>query len=80
MFCWHDFVEHKKHEQCSYSYYKIEEASDENEKCRSVTVTNISLASFLCVIGKQNSPRCDDAKRGVPSGATLFADMIFIEK
>ena len=27
-----------------------------------------------------NSPRCDAAKRGVPSGAILFAYMIFIEK
>ena len=24
-------------------------------------------------IGKQNSPRCDAAERGVPSGAILFA-------
>ena len=42
-------------------------------------LTHISLASFLWDIGKQNSPRCDTAKRGVPSGAFLFADMIFIE-
>ena len=80
MFCWHDFVEYKKHEQCSYSYYKIEEASDEDEKCRSVAFIHISLASFLCVIGKQNNPRCDAAKRGVPSGAIVSVDMIFIEK
>ena len=38
------------------------------------------LASFLWDIGKQNSPRCDAAKRGVPSGDILFAYMIFIEK
>ena len=36
-------------------------------------LTIISLASFLWDIGKQNSPRCDAAKRGVPSGAILFA-------
>ena len=43
-------------------------------------LTHISLASFLWDIGKQNSPRCDAEKRGVPSGAILFAYMIFIEK
>ena len=31
-------------------------------------------------IGKQNSPRSDAAKCGVPSGAILFAILIFIEK
>ena len=30
-----------------------------------------SLASFLWDIGKQNSPRWDAAKRGVPSGANM---------
>ena len=40
----------------------------------------ISLASFLWVIGKQNSPRFDAAKRGVQSGAILLANIIFIEK
>ena len=54
------------------------------DSCRaniwSIPSTNISLASFLWDIGKQNSPRCDAAKRGVPSGAILFADIIFIEK
>ena len=34
---------------------------------------------FLWDIGKQNSPGCDDAKRGVPSGAILFAYTNFIE-
>ena len=34
---------------------------------------HISLASFLWVIGKQNSPRCDAVKRDVPFWATLFA-------
>ena len=29
-------------------------------------------------IGKQNSPRYDAAKRGVPSGAVLVVNMIFI--
>ena len=28
---------------------------------------------FLWDIGKQYSPRCDAAERGVPSGAILFA-------
>ena len=41
---------------------------------------SISLASFLWDTGKQNNPRCDAAKRGVPSGAILFACKIFIEK
>ena len=43
-------------------------------------LTQISLASFLLDIGKQNSPRCDAAKHDVPSGAILFAHIIFIEK
>ena len=43
-------------------------------------LTHISLASFLWDIGKQDSPRCDAAKRGVPSVALLFAYMNFIEK
>ena len=33
-----------------------------------LTLNNISLASFLWNIGKQNSPKLDAAKRGVPSG------------
>ena len=33
----------------------------------------LSLASLLWDIGKQYSPRCDAAVRGVPSGAILFA-------
>ena len=38
------------------------------------TVLNhLSLPSLLWVIGKQKSPRCDAAERGVPSGAILFA-------
>ena len=44
------------------------------------TLTHLSLASLLWDIGKQNSPRCDAAERGVPSGAILFAWRIFIEK
>ena len=43
-------------------------------------LTHLSLASLLWDIGKQNSPRCDAAERGVPSGAILFAWMNFIEK
>ena len=36
----------------------------------------ISLASFLWDIGKHISPRCNAAKRGIPSWAVLFAYMI----
>ena len=43
-------------------------------------LTNLSLASFLWDIGKQNSPKCDTAKCGVPSGAILFEYMNVIEK
>ena len=43
-------------------------------------LTQLSLASLLLDIGKQNSPRCDAAERSVPSGAILFAKKIFIEK
>ena len=35
-------------------------------------LTHLSLASLLWDIGKQNSPRCDATKRGVPSAAILF--------
>ena len=51
-----------------------------NDPNQTKTLTHISLASFLWDIGKQNSLRCDAAKRGVPSGAILFAILIFIEK
>ena len=44
------------------------------------TLTHLSRASFLWDIGKQHSPRCDAAERGVPSGAILFAWRNFIEK
>ena len=44
------------------------------------TVTHLGLASFLWDIGKQKSPRCDAAKRGVPSGTILFAYIIVIKK
>ena len=43
-------------------------------------LTHISLVSFLWDIGKQKSPRCDAAKRSVPSGTIPFADINFIEK
>ena len=46
----------------------------------SLVLTHLSLASLLWDIGKQNSPRCDAAERGVPSGAILFAWRSFIEK
>ena len=40
---------------------------------RPSVLTHITLTSFLWDKGKQNSPRCDAAKRGVPSWAILFA-------
>ena len=43
-------------------------------------LTHISIASFLWDICKQNSPRCDVEKRGVPSGAILFAYENIIKK
>ena len=46
---------------------------------KATKLTHISLASFLRDIGKQYSPRCDAAERGVPSGAILFAYRIFID-
>ena len=42
--------------------------------------SGLSLVSLLWDIGKQYSPRCDAAECGVPSGAILFAERIFIEK
>ena len=36
-------------------------------------LTHISLTSGLWDIGKQYSPRCDGAERGLPSGTILFA-------
>ena len=44
------------------------------------SLTHISLASHLWDIGKQFSPRCDGANRGVPSAANLFAQRSFIKK
>ena len=43
-------------------------------------LTHLSLASLLWDIGKQHSPRCDAAERGVPPATILFAKRIFIEK
>ena len=37
------------------------------------SLTHLSMAPLLWDIGKQNSPGCDAAERGVPSGAILFA-------
>ena len=37
------------------------------------SLIHLSLTSLLWDIGKQNSPRCDAAERGVPSGAIQFA-------
>ena len=42
--------------------------------------THISLASYLRDKGKQNSPRWDAEKLGIPSGAILFAFKNFIKK
>ena len=36
-------------------------------------LTHISVVSLLWDIGKQHSPRCDAAERGVPSEDILFA-------
>ena len=38
-----------------------------------MSLTHLSLPSFLWDIGKQHRPRCDAAERGVPPGAILFA-------
>ena len=43
-------------------------------------LTHLRLVSLLWDTGKQHSPRCDAAVRGVPSGAILFAWRNFIEK
>ena len=48
--------------------------------CFIIKLTHLSLASLLWDIGKQHSPRCDAAERGVPSGAIMFAQRNFIEK
>ena len=53
--------------------------SKEMHMC-SIVLTHLSLASLLWDIGKQHSPGCDAAERGVPSGAILFAWKNFIEK
>ena len=50
------------------------------EVSRTPNLTNLSLASLLWDIGKQHSPRCDAAERGIPSVAILFAKRNFIEK
>ena len=44
-----------------------------NNLIKEILLTHLSLVSFLWDIGKQHSPRCDAAERGVPSGAILFA-------
>ena len=53
--------------------------SGSNERF-SLKLTRLSLASLLWDIGKQNSPRCDAAERGVSSGAIPFAYRNFIKK
>ena len=53
-------------------YLRISQhAPDANENRKGMSLT-LSLASFLWDIGKQYSPRCDAAERGVP-GAILLA-------
>ena len=47
--------------------------------CVSIVLTHISLMSFLSDKGKQISPRCDATRRGVATGAILFAVISFIE-
>ena len=43
-------------------------------------LTHISLFVILWDIGKQHSPGCEAAERGVPSGAILFAYRKFLKK
>ena len=61
----------------SVLFYRMILCPKTSNKCygilRLVQLTHLSLASLLWDIGKQSSPRCDAAKRGVPSGAILFA-------
>ena len=45
-----------------------------------IDLTRLSLAPLLWDIGKQYSPRCDAAERGVPSGVILFVQRKFSEK
>ena len=52
---------------------RIKQRSIYHGICVSSDLTHLSLASLLWDIGKQNSPRCDAAERGIPSGAILFA-------
>ena len=52
---------------------KSREKKEEISHTKTDTITHLSLASLLWDIGKQNSPRCDAAERGVPSGTVLFA-------
>ena len=42
-----------------------------------VTLTHISLASFLCDIGEQCRPSSDAAKSCIQSGSPLFAYIMF---
>ena len=41
------------------------------QKLHLFSLTHISLVSFLWDIGKQYSPKCDTAERGIPSRACL---------
>ena len=64
--------------------FMSEEHSTRSCSVRIITVctslTRISLTSLLWDIGKQYSPRCDAAERGVLSWAILFAQRNFLEK
>ena len=56
-----------------------EGAVDTNDWCIN-TINPYKHGVLLRGMGKQNSPRCHVAKRGIPSGAILFAYLIFTEK
>ena len=50
MFCWHDFVEGTKQQECSYSYHSIAAVNVDSEKCRFVTnvVRGGNFVFLLC--------------------------------
>ena len=57
-----------------------DEINDVAYLMKQVLINPYKPGVLLWDIGKQNSPRWDTAKRGVPSRAVLFADIIFTEK
>ena len=56
----------------------VKQGSSKRALARALKLLNSPLASFLWDVGKQNSPWCDAALCDVPSGAILFAYIIFI--